>query len=165
MRPLVVFLMSYESRMEYWWLLVVVVLFLAGCGATTSQWKGVGPVSAFETQMLNQGLENETISSRLSLEADNAAVVGNTHLAIDYAKRAKHYTPTNAMIWYQLAQLYLQQEYYKEAEASALRTISLSKNNRRLQAKGWRLIEQSRLLLGGESHSQYAGHRAAKLER
>jgi len=156
--------MSYENRMGYCWLLVFVILFLAGCEAT-SQWKGVGPVSAFETQMLNQGFESETISSRLLLEADNTIVAGNTHLAIEYAERAKHYTPTNAMVWYQLAQFYLQQERYKEAEASALRTISLSKNNRRLQAKGWRLIEQSRLLLGGESHSRYAGHRAAKLER
>lgn len=158
------FLMSHENRMRYWWLLVVVALFLSGC-ETTSQWKGVGPVSAFETQMLNQGVENKTISSRLLLEADNAVVAGNTHLAIDYVERAKHYAPTNAMVWYQLAQLYLQQERYKEAEASALRTISLSKNSTRLQAKGWRLIEQSRLLLGGESHSRYAGHRAAKLER
>jgi len=150
--------------MECWWLLAVIVLLLAGCG-TTSPWKGVGLVSAFETQMLNQGVEDKTISSRLLLEADKATVAGNTHLAIDYAERAKHYTPTNAMVWYQLAQLYLQQERYKEAEASALRTISLSKNSTRLQAKGWRLIEQSRLLLGGESHSRYAGHRAAKLER
>lgn len=156
------FLMLHENRMGYWWLFV---LFLTGCETTASQWKGVGPVSAFETQMLNQGLENKTISSRLLLEADKAAVAGNTHLAIDYAERAKYYRPTKAAIWYQLAQLYLQQERYKEAEASALRTISLSKNNTRLQAKGWRLIEQSRLLLGGESHSRYAGHRAAKLER
>ncbi len=149
--------------MRYSWLLVV-VLFLAGCG-TASPWKGVGPVSAFETQMLNQGFEKEAISSSLLLEADKATVAGNSHLAIDYVERAKHYTPANAMAWYQLAELYLQQERYKEAEASALRTISLSKNSTRLQAKGWRLIEQSRLLLGGESHARYAGHRAAKLER
>ncbi len=156
--------MSHENCMKPWWLLAVVLL-LSGCKSTATPWKGVGPVSAFETQMLNQGLDDKTISSRLLLEAEKATAAGNTHLAIDYAERAKYYSPTNATIWYQLAQFYLQQERYKEAEASALRTISLSKNNTRLQAKGWRLIEQSRLLLGGESHSRYAGHRAAKLER
>ncbi len=150
--------------MGYPWLLLIVVLSVLGCVAD-SEWGRSEQVSKIEKRMVEQDVDKGVVAERLLQEANNARMVGDTYLAIDYTNRAKFYTPESPVIWFQLAQLYLQQGRYKEAEASALRTIRYSNNSTQIQAKGWRLIEQSRLLLGREDRAQYAGVRAAKLER
>ncbi len=150
--------------MGYPWRSLIVVLALSGCVAD-SEWGRSQQVSKIEKQMVEQGIDKGVVAERLLQEANSARMVGDTYLAIDYTKRAQYYTPESPMIWFQLAQLYLQQRRYKEAEASALRTIRFSKNSTQIQAKGWRLIEQSRLLLGREDRAQYAGIRATELER
>ncbi len=150
--------------MGYPWRLLIIVLTVSGCVAD-SEWGRSQQVSEIEKRMVKQDVDKGVVAERLLQEANNARMVGDTYLAIDYTKRAKYYTPESLVIWFQLAQLYLQQGRYKEAEASALRTIRYSNNSTQIQAKGWRLIEQSRLLLGREDRAQYAGTRAAELER
>ncbi|MCF6218008.1 MAG: hypothetical protein L3J62_11890 [Gammaproteobacteria bacterium] len=152
--------MGYPQRL----LMLTVVLFVSGCVAD-SEWGRSQHISKIEKQMVEQGVDKAVVAGQLLLEANSARMVGNAYLAIDYIKRAKYYTPESPVVWFQLAQLYLQQARYKEAEASALRIIRFSKNSTQMQAKGWRLIEQSRLLLGREDRAVYAGIRATELER
>lgn len=59
-------------------------------------------------------------------------------------ERALRIEPRNARLWYELAQLRMQEEEYKQAENLALRSNRFSGSDRAMRGANWRLISESR---------------------
>ncbi len=68
--------------------------------------------------------------------------------------------PRNGILWYRLALLRLKQQKPKEAIQLALKSISLSKNNKRVVASDWRIIYEARLKLGDNAGAEKALNKA-----
>ncbi len=59
-------------------------------------------------------------------------------------ERALRIEPRNARLWYELAQLRMQEEEYQQAESLALRSNRFSGNDRVQRRANWQLISESR---------------------
>lgn len=75
-------------------------------------------------------------------------------------ERAMRVEPRNGILWYRLALLRLKQQKPKEAIQLALKSISLSKNNKRVVASDWRIIYEARLKLGDNAGAEKALNKA-----
>lgn len=111
-----------------------------------------------------QSRSHTQIAIHLMDSAEQLTYQGQHPEALLYANRAKFYLPDNPNLWLRLANYYNAQKRYKQAESCALRIIRFSTDDTRMRIKGWRLIEQVRLMLGDEESARYATNRANELE-
>ncbi|GMQ97502.1 MAG: hypothetical protein BMS9Abin15_1236 [Gammaproteobacteria bacterium] len=79
-------------------------------------------------------------------------------------ERALRIDPNDALLWHQLAGLRLRQRQPGQAESLASKSNALAADNRTLQAKNWRIIEQARRVLGDNKGASKAAKRAKALE-
>ena len=87
---------------------------------------------------------------------DNAAIAveqGNYERAASELERALGIAPKNAEIWHLLGQVRLHQGRYKQAEAMAEKSRTLTSNNSALQQRNAYLIQVARELQGAPSQS------------
>ena len=142
----------------------LLVAFLVGCAASPQQ-QLVEQLSQTEQLLASQLLSDQLVAKSLMEQAEQFSFSGNLDAAVVFAERAKRYAPDNPYLWFQLARYYSTQQDYKQAESSALRTIRFSDADIQIKVKGWRLIEQARVLSGDKKNSHYAANRANELEK
>jgi tetratricopeptide (TPR) repeat protein len=124
--------------------LLLMALLLGGCASVPPQTEPTQPVNPAVLSLL-EGARND---------------IAGSHYSSAEAKleRALRIEPGNAMLWYELADVALQQGNLAQAENFALRAHSFSGNNRQLQQRIWYLIGESR-----NRRSDYEGADAAFL--
>lgn len=93
-------------------------------------------------------------------QAQNKEQAGQLNEAAAALERAMRVEPRNGILWYRLALLRLKQQKPKEAIQLALKSISLSKNNKRVVASDWRIIYEARLRLGDKAGAEKALNKA-----
>lgn len=93
-------------------------------------------------------------------QAQNKEQAGQLNEAAAALERAMRVEPRNGILWYRLALLRLKQQKPKEAIQLALKSISLSNNNKRVVASDWRIIYEARLKLGDKAGAEKALNKA-----
>ncbi len=109
--------------------------------------------------------------------SDNAAVttlVAQARAEFDAARypsasaqleRALRIEPRNPWLWYELAQVRMQQGDYAQAEGLAARSNGYARDLRRLQQANWRLIAEARARAGDNAGAAAARAKAEALAR
>jgi len=98
-------------------------------------------------------------------QAEAQANGGDLTAAASSLERALRIDPRNAVIWYHLATVRLEQGEPAQAEQLAVKSTSLAGGNRLQQARNWRLIAQARRAQGNPDGAVAAERRARELER
>lgn len=80
-------------------------------------------------------------------------------------ERALHIDPRNPRIWYHMARVRLDEGDPAQAEAFALKCISLSQHELRLQARAWTFVASVRQARGDSQGAAAARAQAAALKR
>ena len=110
--------------------LLFMALLLGGCVSAPPQTQPTAPTNPAVLSLL-EGARNDAASSHFtSAEAK--------------LERALRIEPGNALLWYQLADVALQQGNLAQAENFALRAHSFSGNDRQLRERIWYLIGETR---------------------
>jgi Tfp pilus assembly protein PilF len=76
-------------------------------------------------------------------------------------ERALRIEPRNPQLWYQLAQVRIDQQQYRQAENLAQKSNTLSQNNPRLRRLNWLLISRARSLSGDQQGAENALRKAS----
>jgi len=98
-------------------------------------------------------------------QAEMQANGGDLNAAAASLERALRIDPRNAVIWYHLATVRLEQGEPAQAEQLAVKSNSLAGGNRLQQSRNWHLIAQARRAQGNPDGAVAAERRARELER
>jgi len=110
-----------------------------------------------------QGGQAETAVLALLAESDQRRRAGEPEAAAAALERALRIAPRDPLLWHRLAGVRLAQRHWTQADNLARKSLSLSGNDRRLQAANWRLIAQAREAMGDRSGAAEAERNAERL--
>lgn len=104
-----------------------------------------------------QASQNQTgaVQSLLD-EANNAVKANQLEKAATALNRAVRLEPSNASIWYDLAQIRLHQGKFDQSEQLAKKSIDFAKGNQNLVNKNWRVISSARKARGDSAGADEA---------
>ncbi len=94
---------------------------------------------------------------------DTAAATGNPAQAAAELERALRISPRDGELWLRLARVRLQQKQWQQAEAVALKCISLPESGPITRKSAWSLISAARAARGDAAGSAAARQRAAAI--
>jgi tetratricopeptide (TPR) repeat protein len=103
--------------------------------------------------------------SSLEKESEELLAQGRTDKAFATAERAIRIDPTNAKLWNLLARIQLGRGNYSQAEQLSRKSNLLAKNDKRLQAENWRIIEKALREKGRPGEAEKALQKALELEK
>lgn len=97
-------------------------------------------------------------------QADAELQAGAPGRAIAKLENALRIAPRNPLVWQRLAQANLQDGRAGQAEALALRSISLARGNPELALESWRIVAQARRERGDRAGAQSAEEKVTEME-
>lgn len=95
--------------------------------------------------------------------AEKEIQVGRYDRAVASIERALRVEPQNALLWSKLASIRLAQRNWQQASVLAGRSNSLARNNHALQVQNWRIIAQSKAMLGDSAGAATARQKILQL--
>ncbi|MDO3721807.1 hypothetical protein QVZ43_08715 [Marinobacter sp. chi1] len=96
-------------------------------------------------------------------EADALLAQGNVPAALGRLERAQRISPRSAAVYYKLSQAYVVNEQLGTAEQFALKGLSVSGSDARMQRAGWLLLADIRRARGNVAGADQAEERASAL--
>lgn len=148
------------------WLLLGLVLALAGCAATPGEREEeavVGPEEGARTTIGEDGTIRHSVPDQtvalLWERAERARSEDRLGDAIGSLERALQISPGDPVLWSRVAELHLEQGEYAAAENLAARSNALAGDQPRLRYRNWLLIAEARDRRGDD-----AGARQARVE-
>lgn len=139
-------------------LLLLIVLWLAGCAPRTTVLEEQPPADAVAPPPVPSAVDS------LLQQAYASKAAGNHDRAAGILERALQISPRNALVWYRLAEVHLARGQYPQAEAAAQRSRILAPTNPALQGSNWSLIARARQLQGDEAGAREAAQQAKSLQ-
>jgi tetratricopeptide (TPR) repeat protein len=97
-------------------------------------------------------------------DAETKMKAGDNVSAAGTLERALRLEPKNAMLWYRLGLIRLQQKNWQQAINLAKKSNSLAAGDYVLQTKNWKLIAEANFRAGNNSAASLAFERARELE-
>ncbi len=94
---------------------------------------------------------------------DSAAATGNPAQAAAELERALRISPRDGDLWLRLARVRMQQKQWQQAEAVALKCISLPESDAATKKAAWNLISSAREARGDSTGATAARRRAAAI--
>jgi tetratricopeptide (TPR) repeat protein len=94
---------------------------------------------------------------------DSAAATGNPAQAAAELERALRISPRDGELWLRLARVRMQQKQWQQAEAVALKCISLPESKAITKQAAWHVIGSAREARGDAAGSAVARRRAAAI--
>lgn len=124
---------------------------------------GAPPPEPLEPAGDGQAAQTDTAVLALLAESDQRRRAGDPEAAAAALERALRIAPRDPLLWHRLAGVRLAQRYWNQADNLARKSLSLSGNDRRLQAANWRLIAQAREAMGDRAGAAEAERNADRL--
>ncbi|MFO8084609.1 MAG: tetratricopeptide repeat protein [Desulfobacterales bacterium] len=111
--------------------------------------------------------DNYMLAAAASLEVRSEKLLaeGRTDQAFATAERAIRLDPDNAKLWNLLARIQLNRGNFNQAEQLSKKSNLLAKNDKRLQAKNWRIIANALARSGRAVEAEKALGKARELEK
>jgi tetratricopeptide (TPR) repeat protein len=135
----------------------------SGSQSSESLPPGEAPGPVIEAQPENRASRGAVIA--LLDRAEHYRRLGDTGAASATLERALRIDPRNARLWYQLAEVRLQQGRPAQAEQLALKSNALSAGDRTLQARNWALVARARWAQDNPAGARQAERKAAEMRR
>lgn len=148
--------------------LVLILFWLTGC--TTVPREDTKPAPVLDrtsitsprpdarTREINRSRQQAVVN--LIDQARQSESSGNLVHAAALYERALRIAPSDAEIWYFLAQLRYQQDDYQQAESLAQKSRLLARDDPRLQQRNWKLIADARNRRGDHKGAEAALQRS-----
>ena len=134
----------------------IIAFLLSGCVSPSSS-----PPATTEGEP--HGISDNVAIVTLVNNAKSAILVGKLDAADLSLERALHIEPRNPNVWYELANLRLQQAQFDQAAYFAAKSNAFAGSDRTLQAANWQIIGQARAKHGDTVGAQDAFSKAAAL--
>ncbi|MDQ7016565.1 MAG: tetratricopeptide repeat protein [Gammaproteobacteria bacterium] len=169
------------NRQSGYFLLVLLMLFLAGCSTSGQKSKPLGETSLGKPQA-EQALPKAAelppgrVEEKVTQVTSNAAVVSlwreselarssqQFDRAANALERALRIVPKDAVLWSRLAEIRLYQNQYAQAENLAAKSSALAGRERTLLYRNWLLTEQARQARGDKTGAKEAQRQAQLLK-
>jgi Tfp pilus assembly protein PilF len=135
---------------------LVLILSLLACAAPRQPEYGQAPAA------ISSGSEQV---DQLIAQARSYRDLGEYDRALPILEQALRIESRNALLWYEMASLRLDQGINMAAEDSAQRAIRFSRDNTRVAIQSWLLIAEARKRQGNDTGAELAMEKARALSR
>lgn len=101
----------------------------------------ISPIPEGQPQIIQENREtiNPAVQSLLN-DAEAHKASGNYHIALIKLERAARIQPTQAEIWYQMAEVRFQEKNYNQAEQLAHKALSLGQGDAAIESRASNLL-------------------------
>ncbi len=124
-----------------------------------------GLSSPAEKKTMRSDADKQVVVLALLEDSKAKMASGDKASAAATLERALRLAPKNAMLWYRLGLLRLQQKNWQQAINLAKKSNSLAAGNYPLQSANWKLIAQANYRAGDKSAARRAADMASRLEQ